>query len=172
MADMAEAYAWVRKVARDYRQVDTAIDRDDVAQEGAIAFWLSTQKDALGGSINFHKQAARWRMASVMSDQRVTGSARGWGAAGVATAIADDSPVWDRLPASTLAVAELAYHEKQIFDAVNKLPGLQREYTLLRFWCGYDTPKLDAHFGYVSSGLWTRAKKTLKETLNFLSVEV
>lgn len=156
-------YGWLKKVARDYRQVDSAIDRDDVAQEGAIAWWLSEQKGE--GSVNFNKQAARWRMTSVIAEQRITGSPRAWGASGIAMPYDSDSAVWDRLPPALLAAAELAYHHAQIVAALKGLSKMQREYVWLRFWQGYDTPKLNAHFGYVTSPVWTIIKRKLSVQL-------
>lgn len=58
-----------------------------------------------------------------------------------------------------------AYYAGEVAQAIDVLTPKQQEYVRLRFWKGYRTTQLKAHFGYDPSGLWNSKKNGAKYKL-------
>lgn len=159
---------WLNIIAEHDYTTWGAVGSDDIAQEGAVAWWLASTKDQVSGSINFYKQASRWRMKNVVIRGSLTGSPTPHSCRNMAQPVASDSAVWSRLNSETLKNAELAYHKAEVQQIIKSLTPRQQEYVRLRFWAGYSTPMLNEHFGYVTSPLWTRIKNRLAPKLEHL----
>lgn len=173
---LLEAYRpWLRKVASGMTAPGMV---EDLAQEGWIALWqayrsLDTDKAPADWWL---KKKAHGKMLTLVGRDWQTGKAR---AAGIPAGqpghedVADGQPVpsvWDELlPAADLIDgADWAYHHGDIAAALDRLTPREREYVVLRFWHGYQLPEMKRHFGYDPSGLWRRAKETLRGPLRHL----
>lgn len=156
---------WLRTVAAGMTTPDRV---DDLAQEGWIAIWRACPRwPGNGGEHGFHvwcKTAARNRMFNVIRDEKAGKRDRR------AQLLLDDlTRIVD--PPTTQVAAELAYHAREIAEALDSLTERQREYVVLRFWNEWTRTELDEHFRTRNSGaMWRNSRPKLAARLAHLAV--
>ena len=145
---------------------------DDVVQEGFIEAWRVLQ--VKGGRVNvsatYLTQGMRRRMYDIANGRPMYGGDRRPGPR-------TEPPHVDSLDGidpgfDPLYAVELAYHHGEIAQAIDGLSADEREYVVLRFWCGLSDVEIAArrnvskdHVGKV----WhRRIKPRLYSTLNHL----
>lgn len=84
------------------------------------------------------------------------------------TGVASDV-VWVEL-ITDLTGIENAYHYGEIAHAMAELTPRQREYIYFRYFCGFDTSELTAHFGYPPKTIGQQARKNLAKSLSHLEL--
>jgi DNA-directed RNA polymerase specialized sigma24 family protein len=65
---------------------------------------------------------------------------------------------------------EWAYHQGEIWHALDALSPREKEYVTMRFRQGQPLSELKNHFGYDPSGLWHTARPKLAKELAHLGV--
>ncbi|MGL5827753.1 MAG: sigma factor [Nocardioides sp.] len=130
---------------------DSNLSRDDIAQEGLIAMWLSHGKFKPGKGTSYlgwlHMVADR-RMAEIASGRKqpvghqpVPGhwEPRHGERMFSLGAMDEGSPAYERIVGrDALDSVEDAYHHGVIHEALAQLPQAEREYVVLRFWGGLE----------------------------------
>lgn len=161
MTDLQYLIPWMRAVAW---QINAPL-ADDLAQEGMIAAWraLSTHDPEKGPLDYWVKKKAKLKMLDIVVRRDWVGAADSTRKRyeprttsvepGVMQEITGTAPdVFDR-------VAD-AYHQGEIFEALNELTAADREYVYKRFWRMEALPRHDR---------WGRIKPVLQEKLSHLS---
>jgi DNA-directed RNA polymerase specialized sigma24 family protein len=141
----------------------------DLAQEGWIEMWRRSQNLKPGYPIDLQlKMAATDRMRTVLRNWRSVKNQPGLSLDGLLEDRLQDDILTELGLTDHLLGVELAYHHGEIYAALNDLSPREREYVVLRFWCGYRLPQMRAHFGYEPSALWRTARVKLQEALGSL----
>jgi RNA polymerase sigma factor (sigma-70 family) len=158
---------------------------EDLASEGWIALWLATRTyDGRDGvTLDY------WLMRNAYDRMRVM--IRHWTAQcrdARRTELAGDP--WEKINAysdgptreftstdtvwigmtTDLTGIENAYHYGEIAQAMAELTPRQREYIYLRYFRGFDTAELTAHFGYPPKTVGQQARRNLAKSLSHLEL--
>ena len=153
---------YVHALARELLFENESAFLEDLAQEGWIAIWKELRNNR---TPEYLKQCARHRMWGVLRDVRAkkrdhrrsmpVGSSKEIDIIGALTVDLGD--------------VEIAYHQGELVEAINRLTPRQRDYVILRFWCGYSYPQLTEYFGYDPSEIWRSSKLQLRRKLAHLA---
>lgn len=163
-------HALVRKTGRNF----AAGADDDAIQEARIAAWQSWTKHQNRAYLNI---AVRQRMIEhVYRDQwfGMTRSAHEKDPIRREDRYSLDDPDIDIFLTAheSLEAVLMAYHEGEIVEAINALSPTQREFVVLRFWCGMSYPEIAEIQGKTPggvSGIWTKSiRPALMERLAHL----
>lgn len=167
---------WLHAVAN---RLTDAANHDNIVQEGRVAMWraLATYDESKGALPTWLTRAAEMRMKDV-----AWGKGQPFGHEAVRGARpVEEGPSLDGLEEQVveglLGYVEEAYHDGEIWAAVNSLTEKQREYVFLRFWGGLDpksaspaTRALVSQFPVLKERWhWQRAKGALRERLGHLA---
>lgn len=145
-ADLEALRPWLTRVAKGLCRINGVVSWEDLAQEGCIAMWKAHQRFNGHGDLTMWLKAnARWRMKTAIKG-KTDEQAHDWSVNELEVLLGAEE---------SLAGIEVAYHEGEIMQAINNLTPKQREYVLLRFYAGFQTPQLTEHFGYDPGALWT-----------------
>lgn len=165
-ADEIEHFdTYLGRVARNLTDDTNVIE--DLVQEGWIKAWQVMQKQP-GKPQGFYGVAARRRMQEILTGKYPLGS--GHEGKKYPDIYTQGSPV--DLNHEFLSIVSnpdptgercLAYHEKDIREAVAKLTPSQKQYVFDRFWLG-NRPS-----GNMAKQTWQRAKASLAQQLAYLS---
>lgn len=166
-------HALVKKMGRSFSE---GLDEDAI-QEARIAAWQSWIKHQNRAYLNI---AVRQRLvAHVYRDQWFGTKPTAHEMDPIRRSSRDslDDPDIDVVLTAneSLEAVLMAYHDGEIVEAINALSPTQREYVVLRFWCGMTNPEIAAVQGKTPSGvssIWSKAiRPSLLERLSHL-VEV
>lgn len=162
--DLLNSYRpWLRVVAA---RMTTPDKSEDLAAEGWVAMWRAYGSyDGRAPLDYWLKHVAQQRMISVRRNYAAVKNTMHQ-LSGLPHAD-DEVSVWDGLRVE-LPEIEVAYHQGEIYAALNALTPREREYVLLRFWHGYRAPQMREHFGYAPHALWTTARPKLASSLEHL----
>jgi len=147
---------------------------DDLLQEARIAVWEVAVRYP-DKSREYLSASAAMRVREVSSRQNWTGHTRVHGQPtdplrqrGKESMDDPDFTLWEALDGPVwLDGALLSYHRGEIAKAIDELPPRQRQYVLLRFWCGYGHMEIKREFG-MSDSTWAGAKHNLSTKLAYL----
>lgn len=127
-------------------------DVDDLAQEGYIAMWraLDTFDPDKGALPPWLTKAAKMRMHDVVRRdvsfgqdyKRNPGSTDGTAVSLEALAVPELAEMESRTASALAEGTALAYHHGQIHAALQGLPEEQKQYVVMRFWCGMNNPEI------------------------------
>jgi DNA-directed RNA polymerase specialized sigma24 family protein len=155
---------WLRTVAAGFPETQPS-RVEELAQEGWIAVWRAISKNKDSRPLEpFLKQCAINRMRDVFSQ---------WTAASrniYVTHSVDMTPAndWLREALRTdLGDIEEAYHHGEIMRAIDRLPRIQRQYVIRKFWYCWGPTALDLYFTNHRK-VWREAKTTLSKELTHL----
>lgn len=156
---------WLRAVAVDLLSGRPLSRAEDLSAEGWIAIWRalhSTRQVDNPAPLDWWlKRQALLRMRQCVRDWFVPMKER-------QHLLVDDVASVVELPA-TLTALEMAYHQGEIYAALDALTPREREYAVMRFWGGATPAALTAHFGYHPAGLWRTARPKLALSLSHLA---
>lgn len=186
---------WLFTVVRSYYPTDFAM-QNDLAQEGYIAMWKALGKfdpskaaDYQGALVLWVTKAAKLRMSDVVRRQTWTGtpSKRGHtrelpgvpldALSGGGELDTHDSQWLNRLLGSA-ALGEsvyLAYHQGEIYEALNGLDLEDRSLIYQMFWEGKGVSEIGKSFGITEGAVrhrWKKAQETLRPQLKHLETVV
>lgn len=178
----AELRGWLLATGKSLWPGNCRISAEDLAQEGWVAMWRAAKAydPERGSLIGLLKQAARRRMVDVLRQERYYVKAgRNGSGLEIPVPTKDDGDsesdaavtLWDELAISDNIDALItAYHEGEIWQAVNELPERQRQYVLIRFYQGYTHTETMALMQSNAQGIWSKARVRLKERLEHLAL--
>lgn len=161
MTDLQYLTPWLRAVAWEINHDDA----DDLAQEGMIAAWraLSTH-DPLKGPVDYWvKKKARLRMLELTRRRDWVGAVDPSRKRYEPPTAAAEPEVMQEIAGTapdTLDAIESAYHQGEIYAALNELSPADRDYVFRRFWKMEVLPRHDR---------WGRIKPRLQEKLAHLA---
>ncbi|MGE3487415.1 MAG: sigma-70 family RNA polymerase sigma factor [Nitrospira sp.] len=162
---------WILSVAMDLTRRD-GWRAQDLAQEGWIEMWRRVKEGRWNKRMPLDlalKVAAKDRMQTVLRNWRSMKNPAVTRVPLDELLQTHDSLVEALGLAETLAGVEWAYHHGEIYRVISEvLSQREREYVILRFWCGYRLPEMREWFGYNPSSLWRTARSKLREALGSL----
>lgn len=156
---------WLRAVAVDLLSGRPLSRAQDLAQEGSVAMWRALHSDRQVDNLApldwWLKRQAMFRMRQCVRDWFVPAKEQ-------QHLFVDDVTSIAELPVILPAI-EMAYHQGEIYAALDALTPREREYAVMRFWGGATPAALTAHFGYHPAGLWRTARPKLALSLSHLA---
>lgn len=161
---LADYDAWLHARAHQLlpgtRIADSAVDHDDLVQEGRIAMWqaLASYDPAKGPLPAWLTLKAHGRMLTVLRPAPTRRAAT--------VELTDDTldQAWVDDP-DLLHDITAAYHAGRIAQALDTLTPRQRQYVQLRFWQGMSDARMRPVFGYDPGALWRSRKNGARDKL-------
>jgi DNA-directed RNA polymerase specialized sigma24 family protein len=164
---------WFIKVARQIA-ASSLVASEDLTQEGIIKVWQVWQKHPNQSDYYYLKSAKR-RMEDIAYGHRpMIGEDRNQGTPvnplntgtdSFDKNLGEDLILADIIPSSEVVEDnDIAYHRKEIYDAINTLTLFQRSTVFRKFWLMDIEPK--------DFGNWQKIKPKLRESLQHLETAV